>query len=665
MAATIEFRKIKLPVGDLGSEATIPAFVGNLTFQNEVEFDLDETAEIFEAYGRASSCYPYREMTTYSRKMSERQIRAIVLEDDVLQAVFLPDFGGRLWSLRDKSSKRDFLYTNNVLRYSNLATRNAWFSGGVEWNIGIIGHTTLSNEPMYVACLESEDYGPILRMYNYERIRGLEYQMDFWLGSSREAAGDEHYLTCRMRVVNSSSKTVPMYWWSNMAVPEYPNGRIIVPASEAYTCGYVGADSKVYKTGFPCIDGLDKSYYHNIENQVDYFFDIAGDCPKFIANVGEDGYGLLHMSTDRLRGRKLFTWGQNKASDHWQEFLSDGSGRYVEIQASVEQTQYGCLPIAAHTAWEWVEQYGEAFIPSGIIKCSYEDVSEYMKEKIILKKQYRNLDEILAKTATMAKTPAKVEPGYYGKPYGALERAVRTIKKEKPLSEHLDYGEMTAEMKEWESFLETGIFISPKSTEHVPEDFYSDDVFYNKLLECIDKGSNKNNWYAHYQLGAMHLYREDYERAASELQISLDCAPNAWAYHALAIVKYKCGKYDSAAEYIHMGAIKRADDLSYIKECFRILLAMKKYAELLQLIDYIPQEMKKEHRIHYDYIIASTHCNADVCPEALKELEDETFTVDDIREGDDDLSNFYRWLYKEVYCEYPDDIPYHLNFHSL
>ena len=53
-------------------------------------------------------------------------------------------------------------------------------------------------------------------------------QMDFWLDD------DSSYLKCRMRIVNESTEVIPMYWWSNMAVPEYEQGHITVPASEAY-----------------------------------------------------------------------------------------------------------------------------------------------------------------------------------------------------------------------------------------------------------------------------------------------------------------------------------------------------------------------------------------------------------------------------------------------
>ena len=38
-------------------------------------------------------------------------------------------------------------------------------------------------------------------------------------------------------------------WWSNMAVPEYEGGRIIVPAKEAFT----NREDGVYKVDIPCL----------------------------------------------------------------------------------------------------------------------------------------------------------------------------------------------------------------------------------------------------------------------------------------------------------------------------------------------------------------------------------------------------------------------------
>ena len=95
-------------------------------------------------------------------------------------------------------------------RYCNLALRNAWFSGGVEWNIGMIGHSPFTCEPLFTARLEAEDGTPILRMYEYERLRGVTYQMDFSLPEGSPL------LLCRMRITNLQNKTIPCLLYTSI-----------------------------------------------------------------------------------------------------------------------------------------------------------------------------------------------------------------------------------------------------------------------------------------------------------------------------------------------------------------------------------------------------------------------------------------------------------------
>ena len=105
--------------------------IGEHILQNDTKFDLGEHDEIYEGFGRKRSAYPYRQYNSYTRELKEKDIKIAVLENDYLKAVFLPEYGGRLWELWDKTTGKNLLYTNDVLRFSNLAVRNAWFSGGV------------------------------------------------------------------------------------------------------------------------------------------------------------------------------------------------------------------------------------------------------------------------------------------------------------------------------------------------------------------------------------------------------------------------------------------------------------------------------------------------------------------------------------------------------
>ena len=64
---------------------------------------------------------PYRLQADYDRGREVRSFTAAVLENDRLIATFLPECGGRLWSLFHKPTNRELLYVNPVFQPGNLA----------------------------------------------------------------------------------------------------------------------------------------------------------------------------------------------------------------------------------------------------------------------------------------------------------------------------------------------------------------------------------------------------------------------------------------------------------------------------------------------------------------------------------------------------------------
>jgi hypothetical protein len=129
-------------------------------------------------YGRVRAVLPYLVQDGYGRDRRPAGHKVAVLENDVLRATFLLDLGGRLWSLLHKPTGRELLHRNPVFQPANLALRNAWFAGGVEWNIGTIGHSPTTCEPLHAARVLQPDGTPVLRMYEYERLREVVFQVD-------------------------------------------------------------------------------------------------------------------------------------------------------------------------------------------------------------------------------------------------------------------------------------------------------------------------------------------------------------------------------------------------------------------------------------------------------------------------------------------------------
>ncbi|MFO7900170.1 MAG: DUF5107 domain-containing protein [Planctomycetota bacterium] len=313
-----------MPTGDLGRPDPLPQLLSDAGVhgrQTELEEAFEDDERRYVRYGRVPGCLPYSRWCGYSRNRTPTRHRTAVLENDILRATFLLDLGGRLWSLVHKPSGRELLYVNPVLQPVNVGTVGMWFSGGVEWNCGIRGHTPLTCSPLWAAAVTGSDGRPILRLYEFERIRCLAYQVDFSLPDGSPC------LFARMRIVNPHDRETPMYWWSNIAVPELEGGRIVVPAASSVRFRYNGA---VSRGSVPLQNGHDVTYPTNPSAAADSFYEVTEQDRPWISSLDPEGCGLAQMSTPRLKGRKLFRWGMRPGGRNWQRFLSPGGPPYIE-----------------------------------------------------------------------------------------------------------------------------------------------------------------------------------------------------------------------------------------------------------------------------------------------------------------------------------------------
>ena len=83
-----------------------------------------------------------------------------------------------------------------------------------------------------------------------------------------------------MRVVNPKAETVPVFWWSNIAVPEKQGGRVVVAADAAYT----SKSGAVTKIPVPVSDGVDVTYPVNSEYAADYFWKVKPEDRKYMSS---------------------------------------------------------------------------------------------------------------------------------------------------------------------------------------------------------------------------------------------------------------------------------------------------------------------------------------------------------------------------------------------
>ncbi|WP_030612808.1 DUF5107 domain-containing protein [Streptomyces sclerotialus] len=353
MATSVRRTTLTLPAAALGPDNPLPALAGprdvhRVTVPQDAGLPADMARQL--GYRPLDSLLPVRRRDGYGRHRTPTDLDALVIENDRLRATVLPGLGGRVHSLHHKPTGRELLYRNPVFQPADFALNGAWFSGGIEWNIGATGHTTLSCAPVHAARVPAPDGGEMLRLWEWERLRDLPFQVDLWLPDGSD------FLYVGVRIQNPHHHTAPVYWWSNIAVPEDAGTRVLAPADEAWHFGY---ERTLRRVPVPESGGVDRTYPLRSEYPADYFYEIAAAERRWIASLDAGGHGLVHTSTDTLRGRKLFLWGAGRAGRHWQEWLTEpGTSGYAEIQAGPARTQLEYVPLEAGAEFAWLEAYG-------------------------------------------------------------------------------------------------------------------------------------------------------------------------------------------------------------------------------------------------------------------------------------------------------------------
>jgi tetratricopeptide (TPR) repeat protein len=583
------------------------------------------------AYGRVASILPYTVQDGYTRDLHPRTFRVAVLENEILRATFLLELGGRLRSLVHKPTGRELLAANPIFQPANLAIRNAWFSGGVEWNVGLTGHCPFTCSPLFAARVHDEDGTPILRMYEWERIRQVPFQIDAYLPAASPV------LLVRVRLVNPHRHPVPMYWWSNMAVPESADTRVLVPATTAYSFGYGKGGLRAVPV--PEVGGTDISYATHVDRAADFFFHIPDGERPWIAALDAEGKGLVQVSTAQLLGRKLFLWGMGPGGRRWQRFLSLPDHPYLEIQAGLARTQMEHLPMPSGVEWSWLEAYGlmEAE-PSAVHGRDWQHARQAAArglEQLIpggwLDAEYRR------GTAFADRVPEELYQ--HGSGWGTLERLRREAEEEPPFSSlalPFDDDALGAAQMPWLGLLQDGAM--PAADPNEAPTGYVVQAEWRTLLEKALSAGRGTHWLSWLYLGVMRAYAGERDGARQAWERSLQSCRTPWALRNLAVLAREDGRADNAVA-LYVDALRMCPSLLPLAvECGRALTDLGRHAEWLELVQQLPEAVRARGRIR---LLEGQAALAVSDLPRVERLLGEGLVIEDLREGERSLSHLW------------------------
>lgn len=173
---------------------------------------------------------------------TSNKLKTIVIENESLRAIVMPELGAKLWQLHYKSSGTDLLWHNPKLEPQWVAQNSVYddvFFGG--WD-----ELYPNDEAEVIEGKAFPDHGEIWSMpWEYDVVKSdsdevvLHLWVDTPIGQSRvekwiTLRSDEAKLRFTHKITNLSSKPQPFLWKLHAAVRVDEHSRIDLPAESVY-----------------------------------------------------------------------------------------------------------------------------------------------------------------------------------------------------------------------------------------------------------------------------------------------------------------------------------------------------------------------------------------------------------------------------------------------
>ena len=337
--------------------------------------------------------YPYFRFDGFSAKGIDRQWKVVSLENDYIKLTLFPEIGGKIWGAVDKTTGKEFIYNNHVVKFRDIAMRGPWTSGGIEFNFGIIGHAPTSSTPIDYVTRQKPDGSVSCYVSSYELVTRTLWTVEVNLPK------DKAYFTTTTTWHNSSSIDQPYYQWMNAGYPAAGNAEFCYPGTN-----YIGHGGELHS--FPLDEqGRDISWYEKNDFGNSKSYHIVGKYNDFYGAYWHDNdFGSIHHADyDEKLGMKIFLWGLSREGGIWEDLLTDTDGQYIELQSGRMYNQpasNSAFTPYKHTAFgpqatdRWTEYWFPVEGIKGVSKASRIGALNVLREDGFLKLYFSPLQKL-------------------------------------------------------------------------------------------------------------------------------------------------------------------------------------------------------------------------------------------------------------------------------
>lgn len=284
--------------------------------------------------GSSGRVYPHPVCEGVSDVKTDKEYNALFLENDYISVMILPEIGGRIQRLYDKTNNYDAVYYNEVIKPALVGLAGPWISGGIEFNWPQHHRPSTFDKVDYTVEEGSDGsvtvwVGEVEKMFHTKGMAGFTVYPD------------KAYVEIKGQVYNPTDRVQTFLWWANpaVAVNDYtqsvfpPDVHAVMDHGKRDVSKFPIADGVYYK--FDYSPGTDISRYKNIPVPTSYMayhsdFDFIGNYDY------EKQAGLLHIADHHVSpGKKQWTWGCGDFGKAWDRNLTDENGPYIELMTGM------------------------------------------------------------------------------------------------------------------------------------------------------------------------------------------------------------------------------------------------------------------------------------------------------------------------------------------
>ena len=376
--------------------------------------------------GSNGKIYPLPFTDRIAEKPVDRKWKAIWIENEFIRAMVLPEIGGRIHVLQDKTNGYDLIYRQPVIKPALVGLAGPWISGGIEFNWPQ-HHRPATFLPVDFEIEEHADGSKTIWCGDHDPLARMKGMHGVSLHPGRA------YLELKVRAYNRTPFIQTFLWWANVAtrvheayqsffppdvsfvadharrsMSKYPlchghyygvdysqRARTGVPANEIpsqFVPAHCRPKSEIRnpKSEIPAYAPNDLSFYANIPVPTSYM--CVGSKGDFFGGYDYAAQaGIVHYANHHISpGKKQWTWGNHEFGYAWDRNLTDPDAQgefapYIEIMAGAytdNQPDFSFLQPGETKSWS---QYWYPIQKVGPVQCANLDaaVSLRLEDKSI------------------------------------------------------------------------------------------------------------------------------------------------------------------------------------------------------------------------------------------------------------------------------------------